>query len=453
MVRAIPGIPLLFFFLLTASAARAQGSWERAAIPTTRNLQSVCFADSLHGWVAGDSGTILHTTDGGASWVMQVTQTSNEIPYVFFLNRNLGWAVAINYTTTPYGTILLTTTDGGATWHSRPYPVPELFMTCILFTDSLHGWMGGRPNVIVRTSDGGVTWTPAIIDTSTLAFFPVLDIRFYNKKYGYACGGILDVAGVIWRTTNGGENWHAIDPAYAPADEVHKLHIFDSLHVMGAGGDPDFGYGVGMIRTSDGGLSWAYHELPVQGNAYDVDFRNDTEVWAPLGAKRKLIWSLDGGFTWTPVMTPDSTSIYDMTFPDTRHGFAVGRNGAFISYRPPAVPGVADIHRNRTRYSLSQNRPNPCLSTTAIIFEVPPGEGWHGTAGSNPAPGRILISDIMGNEVMTVALFDLSEGSHEVAPDVSDLADGLYFYCLQAGIKGHYLTLAGPKRLIIHKGR
>ena len=90
-------------------------------------------------------------------------------------------------------------------------------MTCIFFLDSLVGWMGGIPHALVSTSDGGNLWQQAEVDTSTLAFFPVLDIKFYNEQYGYACGGMFDIAGVTWHTNNGGEKWYAIDASDAPA--------------------------------------------------------------------------------------------------------------------------------------------------------------------------------------------------------------------------------------------
>jgi photosystem II stability/assembly factor-like uncharacterized protein len=444
----------LFFSLLmiTPVSSWAQGTWKRGDIPTTQYLRSVCFVDSLYGWVVGDSGTILHTTNGGATWIQQSIQTSNEMEYVFFLNRNLGWISEFNYTTSPYGTILLKTTDGGANWQSMPYPTADIFMSCILFTDSLHGWMGGKPNGIYKTADGGATWAPAAIDTTILAFFPVLDIKFYNQKYGYASGGILDIAGVIWRTSNGGEKWYAIDPAYAPADEVHQLHVFDSLNVMGAGGDPDFGYGVGMIRSSDGGVSWVYDELDIQGNAHDLDFRNASEAWAPLGPKRKLIYSLDTGVTWTPVATPDSTYIYAMNFPDSLHGFAVGKEGAFLTYSPPVIPAVPSISSDPDKFMLYQNYPNPIVSATTIKYKLPSGESRLNNLISQPFTAvQISVSDILGNEVATLFNNDIFPGNHEVSFDASGLRGGCYFYTLRVITAGYQVTVAGPERMIILK--
>ncbi|MDP1623031.1 MAG: YCF48-related protein [Bacteroidales bacterium] len=445
----IRSISILFILLLASVNSYTQGSWERINVPTSKYLRSVCFVDSLYGWVAGDSGIILHTTTGGAAWVQQETNIVNDVEYVFFLNRNLGWASSFNYTTIPYGTILLKTTDGGATWLSQPYPQENIFITCILFRDSLNGWMGGMPHALVRTTDGGVNWTQAAIDTSTLAFFPVLSIQFYNDQYGYASGGMFDIAGVTWHTSDGGNTWYAIDPVQAPADEVHGLHIFDSLHVLGAGGDPDFGYGVGLIRTNDGGQNWNYQELTIQGNAYDIDFRNDHEAWAPLGPRRKLIYSLDAGVTWTVVLTPDSTAIYDMTFPDSLHGFAVGRDGAMLKYHPPVIPSVQNFPRQGNGYRLYQNKPNPVQGATTIRFSVPPA-GEHRNLPTNQSEAKILLKvyDVLGKEVARLQHEFQPPGDHEFEFDASTLPGGIYFYSLHLVTRGQTKMVAEPRQMI-----
>jgi photosystem II stability/assembly factor-like uncharacterized protein len=440
----------LFILLLISSLVSGQGTWERINVPATQYLKSVFFTDSLYGWVVGDSGIILHTTNSGVTWVQQDTHATNDVEDVFFLNRNLGWASTFNYTTLPYRTILLNTTDGGNTWIAQPYPKDNIFITCILYRDSLNGWMGGKPHALVRTNDGGATWRQAAIDTSILAFFPVLNIQFYNEQYGYASGGMFDIAGVTWHTSNGGELWYAIDAVNAPADEVHGLHIFDSLHVLGAGGDPDFGYGVGMIRTADGGLNWNYEELDIQGNAYDLDFRNENEAWAPLGPRRKLIYSLDAGATWTPIYTPDSVAIYDMIFPDSLHGFAVGKEGAMLKYHPPVIPGVQPVVPFQTEYSLSQNNPNPANTRTTIMFTVPQ-RGVHQTiqTGQAAAPLQLKIYTVFGKEVASLINETLPPGDHAITFDASTLPGGIYFYVLQTFAAGQTKVVAGPKKMIV----
>ncbi|MEI7897353.1 MAG: YCF48-related protein [bacterium] len=439
---------LIVLSVVTPNLLSAQGSWSKVSVPTEYFLRSVYFTDSLYGWAAGDSGTMLHTINGGSDWSVQNGQTKNDIMSVFFLNRNLGWASAFNYTLAPYGTELLKTTNGGDTWTLTGYPVENIFMTCITYFDSLTGWMGGRPHALVKTTDGGATWHQAAIDTSTLAFFPVLSITFYNEKYGWASGGMFDIAGVIWRTSDGGNKWYAIPSQYAPADEVHALYAFDSLHVMGAGGDPDFGYGVGIIRTSDGGSNWQYQELGMPGFAVDLDFRNGCEGWAPLGNRKKFIYSLDAGTTWKDIYTPDSTAIFDVIFPDSLHGFAVGAKGAFLKYSPPQVPFVNPVNGNYCGYSLDQNFPNPFNTSTTISFSIPPGiQARTGNAFSTN-PVKIRVCDLLGH---TIAIFDVSDfppGENRITFSGAGMRDGVYIGRLEGGNDGSIL-LTKPVRMLI----
>ncbi len=396
-------------------ASIAQGSWEVLDVPTEQNLRSVFFTDSLYGWAVGDTGTIIHTMDGGETWLVQDGGTNNSIVNVFFLNRQLGWASSWNFEGF-FGTLILKTTNGGNTWTSEPYQDDNLFMNCILFLDSLNGWMGGSPHAIVKTSDGGQSWNQAAVDTNALAFFPVLNIYFYDDNYGYACGGMFDIAGVTWSTSNGGEKWYPIDNTDAPADEIHGLHLFDSLNVLGAGGDPDLGYGVAMISTNDGGVNWDYEELLMPGNAYDLDFRNETEAWAPLGPGQKLIYSLDAGTSWTQSPTPESTTIFDMIFPDTLHGYAVGYDGAFLRYIPKPV-GVIEHNGVKSNISL-KIYPNPAYGQISIQFIIPEGE--------KEGSGELIIADNFGRTVLAITLSEISSGINVVKPDVSGLPAGFY---------------------------
>lgn len=400
--------------------ALPQGSWKSVNVPTTQNLYSVFFTDSLYGWAVGDSGTIIHTTDGGNNWLLQNSQTTNSIVTVFFLTRTMGWASAFNYSAPPYGTTLLKTTNGGTTWTPSLYPEENKFITCIHYFDSLHGWMGGKPHALVETTDGGNSWTQAAIDTSTLAFFPVLKLAFLNEQVGFACGGIFDIAGVIWRTDNGGELWHALDASQAPADEVHALHIFDALNIMGAGGDPDYGYGVGMIRSSDGGVNWVYDEIGIQGLAFDLDFRNATEVWAPLGPLRKMIVSMNASATWTEVSTPDSTAIYDVMFADSLHGCAVGNDGAVLKYIPPVVPVVTPLPFPADNEITCKVNPNPTSGN--LKFEIRNLTGGFAS---------IQILTLMGSEVAMLVNEELAPGVHSFSFNTGDLPVGVYLYQLR----------------------
>jgi len=398
----------------------SQGTWESVESPTNQLLTSVHFADSLYGWAVGDSGTIIHSNDGGINWVFQNSETENKLVDVFFLNRNLGWASSWNTSSIPFGTILLKTTDGGQSWTSELYQDENLFMTTILFLDSLNGWMAGKSHALVKTTNGGLSWEQAEIDTSLFAFFPVLNITFYNSNYGYACGGAIDGAGVVWSTTNGGDNWFAIDPSDAPPDPINQVHTFDSLNVIGIGGDREV-FGVGVIRTSDGGSFWEYEDIGMLGFGLTLDFRTENEAWSALGGQQKFIYSIDSGATWSQFPTPDSSEIFDVIFSDSLHGFAVGRKGTILKYKPPIVDAVSN-YRGVTpnSFELFQNYPNPFNPTTILKFSIPKRNYV-----------ELKVYDILGNEVATLVNEEKLPGEYQIEFSVTDLPSSVYFYRLQ----------------------
>ncbi len=412
---------LILLFAITAHEKLfPQGSWESMALPSQQDMHSVFFTDSLKGWVAGDSGIILHTQDGGLQWEFQNSTIIHDIYSIYFQSDQLGWAAAVNYSEPPYGTVLLKTYNGGNDWISYPYPEENIFINCIHYLDSLNGWMGGSPHALVHTQDGGESWQQASIDTSTLAFFPVLSIQFYNEQYGYASGGIFDIAGVCWHTHDGGEHWSAIDVSQAPADEVHQLHLFDSLHIMGAGGDPDFGYGVGLIRSWDGGLQWSYDEVGIQGNAVDLDFVNAHEVWAPLGPRNKFIYSTDTGQVWTEIDTPESMAIFDVMFPDEWHGYAVGYEGGALRFIPDGSVGTIEFIDHDLPIQLHQNYPNPFHQQTTIAFHI-------GDAHQTQMSIELILMNSGGQKIRSLFYGDALAGKYQVLFDASGLPKGLYY--------------------------
>lgn len=409
---------VILLLIVFQNFSLAQGTWERLNSPTNNNLSSVHFVDSLFGWAAGFSGTIIHTTNGGNDWELQDSKTENNILDIFFFNRNLGWAVSWEVFNYPFGTYVLKTTDGGLNWNSSNFPEENIFSQCIIFLDSLNGWMGGKPFPIVRTTDGGNTWSEAEIDSSGFSNLPVYDIQFYNSKFGYASGGVIDCCGIMWWTSNGGENWTVIDTPFVALEPIYQIYTKDSLNILGVGGDfESTGYGVGMIRTSDGGAVWEFEYIGISGVAWDIDFRTKNEAWCPLGGEEKLIYSLDSGLNWTAVPTPDSAIIFKMIFTDSLHGFGVGLDGAIVKYKPNISSVKEDVVFIPERFVLQQNYPNPFNSMTKIGFRI-----------SNIEFVSLKIFDVLGNEVATLVDEELTAGSYEIDFNAGQLSSGVYFY-------------------------
>ena len=173
----------------------------------------------------GEFGTILKTIDGGESWTVLSSGTTNHLTSVYFLNSTTGFAVG-------GGGTILKTTDGGIIWTSISSGTSGELLS-VFFPDSNTGYVGGFG--ILKTIDGGSSWT----SLSSASNYDVHSIYFTDANIGYAvCGGI------IIKTINGGITWTFSSPT---------CKWFSSVYFT----DANTGYVVGdegtILKTTNGG--------------------------------------------------------------------------------------------------------------------------------------------------------------------------------------------------------
>ncbi len=298
---------------------------------------------------------------------------------IFFVDKNLGWAITLK-DVFPFNSVLLKTTNGGDDWTSEDFPDSSKLIRTIFFFDSLNGFVGG--SYIAHTSDGGNSWTGSDIDSNMVSGFPVYKFNFLNRQFGYACGGRLDVAGVVWRTTNFGLNWSAQGIS---ADEVFDIFVFDSLNAITLSGDPEGLFPIADLKTKDAGINWEYKELPFYGLSFNIDFRTHNEGWSASGYK--FLLTTDRGETWDEFETPDSAVVYDLQFTDARTGYAVGEQGVILKLDPTLVD-VENESGFPEEFILSQNYPNPFNPRTTIGFQL--------SVSGNIS---LKVYDVLGNEL------------------------------------------------------
>jgi photosystem II stability/assembly factor-like uncharacterized protein len=175
---------------------------------------------------------------------------------------------------------LLQRTSTTQSWTSTSVPLgplsisPDAAVTTYLsFTDANNGWMLVGEQIthtgfgeLLRTTDAGATWTLQA-DQSTL---PVIGtIRFLTPEIGY-----LDTLwnGAWWWTTrDAGHSWARLNlpvPAAKKSDSVNVLAApalaGDAIVVAASFTTPDQGNadGIGIYRSTDGGVTWMLQQLP-----------------------------------------------------------------------------------------------------------------------------------------------------------------------------------------------
>src|SRR5256714_12120564 len=131
------------------SDAQARWVWQNP-LPQVTPLYSVSFTSASTGTATGDNGTIVRTTDGGNSWVIQSSGTTNTLYGVSFTDINHGTAVGAA------GTVVRTT-NGGNNWFGQTSGTSNGLLA-VSFNDTNTGNALGEDGTIIRTTDGRNTW-------------------------------------------------------------------------------------------------------------------------------------------------------------------------------------------------------------------------------------------------------------------------------------------------------
>jgi len=130
-------------------------------------LYNIKFTDATHGWASGNH-TVIATTDGGSTWHQQLSLPSAYAWFLegmFFLNNSNGYICG-------QGGTALHTTDGGSHWtiqHIDTASTPSgaiASLTCyylddVYFRDVNHGYISADNGGYMTTNNGGATWTMA----------------------------------------------------------------------------------------------------------------------------------------------------------------------------------------------------------------------------------------------------------------------------------------------------
>jgi photosystem II stability/assembly factor-like uncharacterized protein len=304
-------------------------------LPQGRNLSAVDFVDQNTGWTVGDGGTILRTDDGGTTWVAQASGVTGSVTGVHFVDVQNGWATGYESLGSlgssylrPY---LLHTTDGGTTWQNVDVAHGlNGIIGSVAFTDAQHGvvlcklWSGnpGQPGATVaanllRTSDGGATWSRQIVEPGVGQLTGLTAVAFATASRGWIVGsgdvpsatpGVQGRA-LVYRTDDGGAAWSRVSAPLGMVDlESVTCSGRDDVWITGE----NMQKGLQLYHSADGGQSWSLVSLPGALSQGTVSFASRTSGWVSGTAfqdawaqRACILHTTDGGATWTTASMPD----------------------------------------------------------------------------------------------------------------------------------------------------
>jgi len=202
------------YFLFTAFLCLTIGNKSSFA----DGLNSVHTSNATFVVAAGNQGNILYSNTTGNTW-SKTTIPGIDFKSVFALNNNV-WYTASNgkvYTSSNSVTDIIQRNTGIAT-----------SLNSVYFINSINGFVCGDNGVILKSVDGGITWTSS---NSGVSIENLNSISFKDAQNGVAVGN----NGSVFITTNGGSSWSA-ETVGTTRDLLAAKYFSDGIGIAGEWG-------------------------------------------------------------------------------------------------------------------------------------------------------------------------------------------------------------------------
>ncbi|WP_264520048.1 T9SS type A sorting domain-containing protein [Flavobacterium sp. N1994] len=219
-----------------------------------------------------------------AQWVSQGTGfsvASRGLSEIKIVDANTVWALAYDgsaptppATTNPSIQEMTLTTDGGGTWNSKTINIgdPLLEINNISPVSGTTAWLSALipadgNGVIYKTTDGGDNWTQQLANGFQTTGDSFLNgVYFWNANEGVAYGDPTGTGSSrkfeIYRTTDGGNNWTAVTGANLPVALASEYGYNNSPIVVGNTIWMTTSKGR-LFRSSDKGATWVAYQTPI----------------------------------------------------------------------------------------------------------------------------------------------------------------------------------------------
>jgi photosystem II stability/assembly factor-like uncharacterized protein len=243
------------------------------------------------------------------SWQLTPTGSTARLRGLSAVSASTAWASGL-------GTVLRTT-NGGATWQNVTPPETStlLFRDVEAFDANKAVILAigpGEASQVYVTSDGGQTWTQTFVNDDPNAFYDCM--AFFDRDRGLALSDPVDGEFRIISTRDGGASWSVVDADMPPALTNEFAFAASGQCIVTVGGrDAFFGTGgaevARVFRSSDRGRSWQVSTTPMHssesGGIFALAFRNPRagiaaggDLATPAASPDALALTDDGGVNW-----------------------------------------------------------------------------------------------------------------------------------------------------------
>jgi photosystem II stability/assembly factor-like uncharacterized protein len=317
----------LTFIVIFSKLIFAQWEWYSPQL-TDNFLSGMAFINKSTGFIVGDNGIILKSTDSGNNWEIININSSDWFTSIAFTSENTGYLTSLNgdlFKTSDAGknwnlihhfnysidkiifpndkkgfmvgyNFAAYSNDKGNTWSKFNWTNQNIYYKSIYFKDKNNGWIDNSNGWQIKTIDGGDTW---IVDSSTNT--PQVNFAIGAKYYSLLFDGNIAIS------YNGGLNWDTVNVVETYYD-FNSIYFSDSLN-----GIICSKYLKAYI-TNNGGRTWAalYDANNIRINGETMTHYNNN-VWI-AGNYFFVFKSSDYGKTWNYNKTKKYLELYNYSF-------------------------------------------------------------------------------------------------------------------------------------------
>jgi photosystem II stability/assembly factor-like uncharacterized protein len=211
-------------------------TWRQAkTVPVRVALTDAYFVNEKLGWAVGHSGVVLHTRDGGETWVRQLD----------------GWQAAQRVLEEAQA-VAATDAEGAAGLLRDAQRMvedgPDKPFLGVSFANERRGYVVGAYGLALRTEDGGQSWQAIMAHVPNPRGLHLYTVRADGDKLL-----ISGEQGALFRSADAGASFSEIKTPYSGT----------FFGVLALGDDTLLAYGLrgNVWRSSDGGAQWGQVEM------------------------------------------------------------------------------------------------------------------------------------------------------------------------------------------------
>ncbi|MCE7855648.1 MAG: T9SS C-terminal target domain-containing protein [Ignavibacteria bacterium CHB3] len=218
-------------------------------------------------------------------------------------------------------------TTGTGVWTELNPKVPRVTYLGLHFVNKDTGWACGQSGAVIKTMDGGSSWT--ILST------PVTNLLLKTHSYNGQIVLVTGYDGIILRSSDGGENFIQVTSGVGNGYDLWGVQMLnDTLGWV-------CGLNQTLLKTTDAGLTWQSVSTGLNQHYWSLDFIDEQYGMIACGGG-KILKTTDGGSGWTQIQAGDTRALYTIDVIDSLHIAAAGANGKNVYSSDSGVTWISN---------------------------------------------------------------------------------------------------------------